>query len=113
MDIRRRPRRQPAPPELVAAYRAGASLDRIAADTSRSYRDVRTALIDAGVILRSPKAVVAPCPPGMISSYEHGTFIRQLAAKYGNSYNVTRTMLLNAGVTLRPRGAVPYMIGER
>ncbi|MFD6068625.1 helix-turn-helix domain-containing protein [Amycolatopsis lurida] len=114
VDTRRRwPERQPATPEVVAAYQAGSTIERIAEDSGLSYRFVRNGLLAAGVTLRPRKRAVAPCPPGMISAYERGASIRQLAAKYGHSYNVTRTMLLNDGVTLRSRGVGPSMVGDQ
>jgi Helix-turn-helix domain len=46
--------------EMARRYRAGATLQKIASETGRSYNQVRAALLDAGVSLRPPGG-----PPGI------------------------------------------------
>ncbi|MFD6066700.1 helix-turn-helix domain-containing protein [Amycolatopsis lurida] len=100
------------PAALAAAYEAGATLEKLAAERGLSYRCVRDSVLAAGVTLRPPKILIPECPPGMVEQYNRGASIRQLSAHFGHRYNQTRRMLLQAGVTLRPRGAVTYVHGK-
>jgi hypothetical protein len=90
--------------ELIDRYRAGATIEDLAASHPFSYRKVRGALIAAGVTLRPQKPRPKPAPPGLIRAYESGRTIQQVADAFGFSYNKTRRILVAHGVQIRRRG---------
>jgi uncharacterized protein (DUF433 family) len=102
----------PIPDEVVALLvpryvENGETLEQLVARWPYSYRQIREALLDAGVTLRPAKIPVQPTPKGLVKAYENGRSLRQLANYYDLSYSQVRDMLLAEGVTLRGRGNSP------
>lgn len=95
--------------EIVAAYLAGQTIEKLAASYNLSYRNVRTRLVNAGVTLRPQQKQMVPTPPGLVAAYCSGLSIRQTGTQFGLSYNVARRMLLQAGIGLRSRGQAPSL----
>lgn len=89
--------------QLVADYRAGATVFELAARFSIHRTTVGRYLKARGIDTRPP-ALDADELPKVIKLYEDGWSIAVTAEHYGVSKNTIRARLLATGLVLRPKG---------
>jgi len=104
---------------LVRRYAEGRSIRQIAAEAKMGYASVHSALLDAGVTLRSRRGANARTSLGRAPGVDEHTAaemvelytrellsVREIATRYGMSYGRVYRALTASGVKLRPRGRV-------
>jgi transposase-like protein len=96
-------------PELVAAYRAGATVEELAASHDCSVTTVRSVLEGEGLALRArgPRSPLEGREAELASAYEAGATVRDLAERFGANQRTIRKVLAERGVTMRPPGRKP------
>jgi uncharacterized protein (DUF433 family) len=92
--------------EIVAAYRAGATIAEIAKRFECSTKPVRDALVRAGVERRGPgrPRSVAGQEEAIAAAYEAGATTTELAALHNVSHRLIARICQEQGVVLRPQG---------
>ncbi len=94
--------------EFLAGYRAGATLNEIAASAGISTASIRPYLVARGVTLRRgrrwpTRAALEPRRDELLAAYEGGATIRTLAADAGVNPHTLRAWLVDHGVAIRDR----------
>ena len=90
---------------VIAAYRNGVSLERLAYHHHVTDTTIRRRLQTAGIPLRPPAARGRPVnDETLVAAYQAGRSIRDLAREYGADRATIRAHLVNSGVTIRPPG---------
>jgi transposase-like protein len=96
-------------PELVAAYRGGATVEELAERHGCSVTTVRTVLEGEGVALRArgPRSPLEGREAELAAAYDSGATVRDLADRFGANQRTIRKALADRGVTMRPPGRKP------
>lgn len=95
--------------EVVEAYEAGATAEKLAERHGCSVTTVRMVLEGQGVTLRArgPRSPLEGREPELAAAYEGGATVRDLAERFGANQRTIRKVLAERGVTMRPPGRKP------